>query len=225
MSPAFMVLLLAHPLFYVVTPPICPTPMNRVRCLVFNAASAPRLPVPEGMDVGPGTVVACPLVPRTVLGIVWEAERLPARTFRGEKLRPCAKCCGAAPLARRCGADRVDRGTTIAPLARSPGWRLEFGGALKGPATTIEYRLSGGLPERMTRSGWRRSRRGRQQATIREWREIAGVSEACCAALHQGVLEPVEVDCDRPIRKRTPDLRRAELTPDQAEAPTASAPP
>ena len=52
--------------------------MNRVRCLVLNAALGPLdYKVPKGLEVGPGSVVECPLGPRTIIGIVWEAERLP----------------------------------------------------------------------------------------------------------------------------------------------------
>ena len=63
--------------------------MNRVRYLVLNAALGPLdYKVPEGMDVGPGSVVECPLGPRTVIGIVWEAERLAGTEVPAEKLRP-----------------------------------------------------------------------------------------------------------------------------------------
>ncbi|MEC7623732.1 MAG: hypothetical protein VYA25_06070, partial [Pseudomonadota bacterium] len=62
--------------------------MNRVRCLVLNAALGPLdYKVPEGMVVEPGAVVECPLGPRTVIGIVWEAERLPGTEVPVEKLR------------------------------------------------------------------------------------------------------------------------------------------
>ena len=53
--------------------------MNRARLLIFNAALGPLdYRVPEGMEVTPGSVVVAPLGPRQIVGIVWEAERLPA---------------------------------------------------------------------------------------------------------------------------------------------------
>ena len=62
--------------------------MNRVRCLVLNAALGPLdYKVPDGMTVELGQVVECPLGPRTVVGIVWEAERLPGTDVPAEKLR------------------------------------------------------------------------------------------------------------------------------------------
>src|SRR3546814_4294606 len=52
------------------------------------------------------------------------------------------------------------------------------GGALKGPATMTEYRLSGGTPERLTpqRLAAIEALEG-EQATMRELAAIAGVSE------------------------------------------------
>ena len=63
--------------------------MNRARCLVLNAALGPLdYRVPAGLDVPLGAVVACPLGPREVLGIVWEADRLPGAEVPEAKLRP-----------------------------------------------------------------------------------------------------------------------------------------
>ncbi|MCX7677546.1 MAG: hypothetical protein N2Z59_09260, partial [Alteraurantiacibacter sp.] len=63
--------------------------MNRVRLLMLNAALGPLdYRVPEGMDVRPGAVVVAPLGPRQILGIVWEAERLPAEPVPDARLRP-----------------------------------------------------------------------------------------------------------------------------------------
>ena len=74
--------------------------MNRVRCLIFNAALGPLdYSVPEGMDVAPGAVVACPLGPRTVLGIVWESERLPGADVPAAKLRLLREVLPVPPLA------------------------------------------------------------------------------------------------------------------------------
>ena len=64
-----------------------------------------------------------------------------------------------------------------------------------------------------------------EQATIRELAGIAGVSEGVLRGLvNQGVLEPVEVDCDRPYPEARPDFAAPDLTADQRARPaTASA--
>ena len=196
--------------------------MNRVRCLVFNAALGPLdYSVPEGMNVAPGAVVACPLGPRTVLGIVWESERLPGADVPAAKLRPLREVLPVPPLAaplRRLIEWTADY--YCAPLAAVARMTLSSGGALKGAATTIEYRPSGGLPERMTpqRAAAIEALEG-EQATIRELAGIAGVSEGVLRGLvNQGVLEPVEVDCDRPYPLARHDFAAPALNPDQREA-------
>ena len=180
--------------------------MNRVRCLVLNAALGPLdYKVPEGMMVEPGQVVECPLGPRAVIGIVWEAERLPGAEVPAEKLRALRGLLPIPPLPaplRRLIEWTADY--YCAPLASVARMALSSGGALKGRATTIEYRLTGGLPERMTpqRQAALEALEG-EQATIRELAGIAGVSEGVLRGLvNQGCLEPVEVDCDRPYPAR-----------------------
>ena len=82
-----------------------------------------------------------------------------------------------------------------------------------------EYRLSGGVPERLTpqRLAAIEALEG-EQATIRELAGIAGVSEGVLRGLvNQGVLEPVQVDCDRPYPQAHPDFAVPELSPAQAE--------
>lgn len=73
--------------------------MNRVRLLHFNAALGPLdYRVPEGMEVAPGSVVVAPLGPRQIVGIVWEAERLPTTPVPDAKLRPLLAVLPVAPL-------------------------------------------------------------------------------------------------------------------------------
>ena len=65
-----------------------PAPIRRVRLLVLNAALGPLdYRVPEGMRVEPGAVVMAPLGPRQIMGVVWEAEHLPADTVPDARLR------------------------------------------------------------------------------------------------------------------------------------------
>ena len=196
--------------------------MNRVRCLVLNAALGPLdYMVPEGMAVEPGQVVECPLGPRAVIGIVWEAERLPGAEVPAEKLRPLRGLLPIPPLPaplRRLIEWTADY--YCAPLASVARMALSSGGALKGPATTIEYRLTGGLPERMTpqREAALEALDG-EQATIRELAGIAGVSEGVLRGLvNQGCLEPVEVDCDRLYLPARPDFARIDLSDHQQAA-------
>ena len=196
--------------------------MNRVRCLVLNAALGPLdYKVPEGMDVGPGSVVECPLGPRTVIGIVWEAERLPGTEVPAEKLRNVRGLLPVPPLSaplRRLIEWTADY--YVASLASVARMALASGGALKGPVTMTEYRLTGGMPERMTpqREAALDALEG-EQATIRELAGIAGVSEGVLRGLvNHGALEPVEVDCDRPYPPARPDFVEIALSAQQREA-------
>src|SRR3546814_4727027 len=63
------------------------------------------------MQVEPGSVVMAPLGPRQVMGIVWEADRLPANEVPDAKLRPLLEVLPVAPLS--------------APLRRLVEWRSE----------------------------------------------------------------------------------------------------
>ncbi|WP_279350150.1 primosomal protein N' [Erythrobacter litoralis] len=195
--------------------------MNRVRCLVFNAALGPLdYKVPDGMVVEPGSVVECPLGPRTIIGIVWEAERLPGSEVPAEKLRNLRGVLPVPPLSA--ALRRLIEWTAdyyVASLASVARMALSSGGALKGPASITEYRLTGGLPERMTpqRQTALEALEG-EQATIRELAGIAGVSEGVLRGLvNQGALEPVQVDCDRPYDAARPDFAQPELSEDQRD--------
>jgi primosomal protein N' (replication factor Y) len=196
--------------------------MNRARLVIFNAALGPLdYRVPEGMRVVPGSVVVAPLGPRQIVGIVWDAERLPANPVPDAKLRPLLDVLPVPPL--RPALMRLIEWTAdyyCASLASVARMVLASGGALRGPATTIEYRLTGGLPERMTpqRQAAIEALEG-EQATIRELAGLAGVSEGVLRGLvGQGVLEAVEVDCDRPYPRARDDHAVPELSADQAEA-------
>src|SRR5690606_34838716 len=106
-----------------------------------------------------------------------------------------------------------------APLASVARMVLASGGALRGPSTITEYRLSGGLPERMTpqRQAAIEALEG-EQATIRELAELAGVSEGVLRGLvNQGMLEPIAVHCDRPYARADAGFAQPELSAEQAE--------
>ncbi len=185
----------------------------------MNAALGPLdYRVPEGMSVEYGSVVVAPLGPRQIMGIVWEEAKLPAHSVPDEKLRPLLGLVDVPPI--RAELRRLIEWTAdyyIAPMAAVARMVISSGGALRGPATMTEYRLSGGMPERMTpqREAALEALEG-EQATIRELAGIAGVSEGVLRGLvNQGVLEPVEVDVDRPYPRAAPGHAVVELSEDQ----------
>jgi primosomal protein N' (replication factor Y) len=193
--------------------------MNRIRLLVFNAALGPLdYRVPDGMGAVEGSVVVAPLGPRQIIGIVWDAQRLPAQSVPDERLRPIHSVLPVPPV--RPELMRLIEWTAdyyVAPLAAIARMVLASGGALQGPSTTTEYRLSGGLPERLTpqRLAAMEALEG-EQATIRELAGIAGVSEGVLRGLlNQGVLEPVQVDCDRPFPRAQPHFATPDLNEEQ----------
>ena len=195
--------------------------MNRVRLLIFNVAlGALDYRVPDGMTVGPGNVVIAPLGPRQITGIVWEEERLPANDVPESKLRPLVEVLPVRPLSaplRRLIEWTADY--YCAPLSSVARMVISSGGALGGPTNMTEYRLSGGMPERMTpqREVAMEALEG-EQATIRELSAIAGVSEGVLRGLvNQGVIEPVSVAIDRPFDPADPDYDVPELSGDQQE--------
>lgn len=196
--------------------------MNRVRILTLNAAlGVLDYSVPDGLLPPPGSIVEAPLGPRTILGVVWEEDRLTGDAVPDAKLRPLRAVLPVPPL--RAALRRLVEWTAeyyCAPLAPVLRMVLASGGALGGPATTTEYRLSGGMPDRMTPQRERAIERLEgEQGSIRELGEMAGVSEGVLRGLvNQGVLEPVLVDVDRPYPRVVPDFQQPELTPAQREA-------
>src|SRR3954451_4917343 len=87
--------------------------MKRARVVTLNAALGPLdYRVPEGMAVGAGSVVVAPLGPRQLLGVAWEADRLPTNEGGGKSLRPLAGAIAVAPIA--------------APLRRLAEWTADY---------------------------------------------------------------------------------------------------
>ena len=194
--------------------------MNRVRLLVLNAALGPLdYRLPDGVSAPAGSVVIAPLGPRKVTGIVWDEGRLPGEEIAFERLRPIAEVLPVPPLPaplRRLIEWTADY--YCAPLAAVARMALASGGALGGPATMTEYRLSGGLPERMTaRRQTAIAALEGEQGTMRELAGIAGVSEGVLRGLvNQGVIEPVTVNIDRPYPPANPDHAPPDLSPEQS---------
>ena len=195
--------------------------MRRIRLLVLNAAlGVLDYRVPDGMAVAFGNVVVAPLGPRQVTGIVWEEERLPGQSVPEEKLRPILSVLPVPPI--RAELRRLIEWTAdyyCAHMSSVARMVLSSGGALKGGVTITEYRLTGKQPDRMTpqRKAALEKLEG-QQGTIRELAALAGVSDGVLRGLvSQGVLEPEEVDADRPYKRAQPDHAEPVLSTQQAE--------
>ncbi len=193
--------------------------MKRVRLLTFNShLSVLDYSAPDGMALDPGMVVIAPLGPRQITGIVWEPDRLPGEEVPDAKLRQIIEVLPVPPLSAE--LRRLIEWTAdyyCAPMNSVARMVISSGGALKGPATMTEYRLTGGMPERMTpqREIAIDALEG-EQATIRELAGIAGVSEGVLRGLvNQGVIEPVTVSIDRPFEVADPDFDQPELSPEQ----------
>ncbi len=196
--------------------------LPRARVVTLNAALGPLdYRVPEGMAVEPGSVVVAPLGPRQMLGVAWEAERLPAEEVDDNRLRPLNRLLDVptlpAPLRRfvEWTADYY-----LAPLASVLRMVLPSSAALDGPRQLTEFRPTGQAPERLTpQRSQALERLGGRQGTIREFSQIAEVSDAVLRGLvNAGALEPVKVDADRPLNCPDPDFAPPALNPDQQSA-------
>jgi primosomal protein N' (replication factor Y) len=196
--------------------------MQRARVVTMNSALGPLdYRVPEGMTVEPGSIVIAPLGPRQLLGVAWEAERLPTSEVPDSRLRPLAGLLDvrpvATPLRRLCEwtADYY-----LAPLASVLRMVLPSSAALDGPRQLTEYRRTGVLPDRMTpqREKALALLEGRQ-GTIRELADRAEVSDAVMRGLvNAGAFEAVTVDADRPLPAPDPDHAPPNLNDDQRAA-------
>src|SRR5436190_3514786 len=174
--------------------------MSRARVVTLNAALGPLdYRVPEGMKIEPGSVVIAPLGPRQLLGVAWEADRLPTNEVPDSRLRPLAGLIDvppiAAPLRRLCEwtADYY-----LAPLASVLRMVLPSSAALEGSRQLIEYRPTGSVPPRLTpqREKAQAALEGRQ-GTIRELADHAAVSDGVLRGLvNAGGFEAVAVDAD-----------------------------
>lgn len=197
-------------------------PVPRARIVTLNAALGPLdYRVPDGMQVEPGSVVVAPLGPRQMLGVAWEAERLPSEEVGDNRLRPLASVLAVPPIAaplRRLAEWTADY--YLSPLASILRMILPSAAALDGPRQLTEYRPTGLAPPRLTpqREQALAGLAGRQ-GTIRELADIAQVSDAVLRGLvNAGALEAVAVDADRPLACPDPDFAPPALNPEQQGA-------
>ena len=122
--------------------------MNRVRLLIFNAALGPLdYRVPEGMAVEPGSSWSRRSGRARSSGSCGRRNGCRRPRFRTSKLRPLVDVLPVPPL--KAALRRLIEWTAdyyCAPLASVARMVLSSGGALRGPATITEYRLTGGCP-------------------------------------------------------------------------------
>ena len=200
--------------------------MSRARVIIMNAALGPLdYRVPQGMLVSPGSIVIAPLGPRQLIGVVWEAERMPSDAEVGDnRLRNLVAVLDAPPIPA--ALRRLIEWTAnyyLAPPASVLRMALASTSALDGARTVTEYRATGELPPRMTPQREQAIERiGDRQGLIRELAIAAGVSDAVIRGLVKaGAIEPVEVDIDSPFPRPDPDFHLPALSADQANAAAA----
>jgi primosomal protein N' (replication factor Y) (superfamily II helicase) len=187
---------------------------SRARVIVLNSALGPLdYRVPHGMAVEPGSIVVAPLGPRQLLGVVWEADRLPTEEVGDNRLRNLLAVADAPPVPaplRRLIEWTADY--YLAPLASVLRMALASTSALEGAKLVVEYRATGDVPDRLTpQRAQALERIGDRQGLVRELAAIADVSDAVIRGLVKaGALEGVEVDIDHPYP-----------LPDPAHAPPA----
>ncbi len=172
------------------------------------------------MVLAPGDAVAVPLGPRTIIGVVWERERLAGKDVPAGRLRPVSQKLALPPLA--------------APLRRLTEWVSDYylsplAGVLRmvwpsvaflGERAITEYRLGGAVPVRMTPERTRALERleGRQ-GTVRDLAQAAGVTDAVIRGLvNAGTLLAQIVGADTPPAVPDPDHAPPQLEAAQAAA-------
>lgn len=170
---------------------------DRVRVILLNAALGPLdYRVPEGMAAEPGSIVMAPLGPRSVPGVVWDAESFPVDEIDAKRLRPLRELRDVPPLS--------------APLRRLIEWTAQYylaspasvlrmvlssGAAFADNRPIIEYRLNGVIPDRMTPQREQAlNALADTQGTIGELANKAGVSVAVIRGLEKlGAFDRFEV--------------------------------
>jgi primosomal protein N' (replication factor Y) len=194
--------------------------MSRARVILLNNALGPLdYRVPHGMDVGPGSIVVAPLGPRQLVGVAWEAERLPTEEVGDNRLRPLLHAYDLPPLPaplRRLIEWTADY--YLSPIASVLRMALPSSGALDGARSITEYRATGHAPDRPTPQRTQALERiGDRMGLIRELAIIGGVSDGVIRGLVKaGAIEAVEVAIDDPYPAPDPDHDRPALEPAQA---------
>jgi primosomal protein N' (replication factor Y) len=175
--------------------------------------------VPDGMMVERGSIVAVPLGPRLILGVVWGQ---PKDLIAHNRLRDIAHAYDVPPLSEELlrTVDWVARYTLTAPgqvlrgVLRSPE-------ALDAPKPVIAYRRTGHEPEKLTPA------RLRVLDCLMDdmaWPKPAlvgasGVSSSVIEGLERaGAIEKLEMPAPPVVMPPDPDDNPARLSPEQQSA-------
>lgn len=177
--------------------------------------------VPEGMAVQRGSIVAVPLGPRLVLGVVWGP---PKDSIAHNRLRDVAQVFDVPPLSEELLrlVDWVARYTLAAPGQVLRGV-LRAPEALDPPKPVIAYRRTGHEPEKLTPA---RLRVLDTLADDMAWPRPAligatGVSTSVLEGLERaGAVEKLEVPPPPVVLPPDPDSGRTQLSPEQSAALT-----
>ena len=199
--------------------------LPRVRVLVLqHGLGALDYAVPPELTLAPGDIVRVPLGPRRVTGVVWEPEVLPARDVPDAKLRSVIGRFDVPPVAvplRRL-IDWV-AGYYLSPPAAVLRMALSVPSALEGARPSIEYRVTGRVPVRLTPGrAAALERLAAAQGSVRELAGLGEVSEGVIRGLvGAGAIEAVTVSADAPPPRPDPDFAAPRLGPEQAAAAAA----
>jgi primosomal protein N' (replication factor Y) len=195
--------------------------MTRVRVLVLqHGLGALDYAVPDGLDLGPGDIVEVPLGPRTIVGVVWEADRWAAREVPDAKLRAVVRRFDVPAMTP--GLRRLIEWTGayyMAPPAAVLRMALSVPSALIAAADVVEYRL-GAVPEKLTlQRAAAVERLGGRQGSVRELARHAAVSEGVIRGMVKaGILTAIAVSPDTPPPVPDPDFAQPVLSYEQAVA-------
>ncbi|WP_255602266.1 replication restart helicase PriA [Glacieibacterium megasporae] len=193
----------------------------RVRVLVLqHGLGALDYAVPDDLDLGYGDIVEVPLGPRTIVGVVWEADRWAAREVPDAKLRPVVRRFDVPAMTA--GLRRLIEWTGayyMAPPAAVLRMALSVSSALVAAADVTEYRL-GTISDKLTplRAAAVERLDGRQ-GSVRELARHGGVSEGVIRGMVKAaILVPIAVSPDTPPPLPDPDFAQPVLSYEQAVA-------
>ena len=196
--------------------------LARVRVLVLQPGlGGLDYAVPEGLPLAPGDIVRVPLGPRQIAGVVWEADRLPARDIPDARLRAVAARYDVPPV--RDALRRLIEWVAdyyLAPPAAVLRMALPVPSALEAARELVEYRATGAAPARPTALRVAAlAAIGDAQGNLRELARRGGVSEAVVRGLvAAGALAAVAVSGDTPPALPDAGFAPPRLEPAQAEA-------
>ncbi len=195
--------------------------MTRVRVLVLqHGLGALDYAVPDDLTLDYGDVVEVPLGPRTIVGVVWEAERWAAREVPDAKLRTVVRRFDVPAMTA--GLRRLIEWTGayyMAPPAAVLRMALSVPSALVAAADVTEYRLET-VPEKLTpQRAAAAERLAGRQGSVRELARHGGVSEGVIRGMVKAaMLTPIAVSPDVPPPVPDPDFAQPVLSYEQAVA-------